>query len=401
MIIITALISGLVVGGGVYAWMNTVVEITRKDLNAKINQLEEVKRMQSNNGSQSTREMWGDKKYAFGIEAYVERDDQKNYVVVKKKGQTIIVDEAYFNFDLHSDNVDSVRIFDNLSFLANGTRLAYKANGYETVAYNFFDLDNKKLLFSFLNDSFGTSLMDKYIYTCASQGMYDARSLIYELSSGRLVYNGKELAGYLEDRGCYINNSTGVITMSGSKNKTDFIFTSFNTKDETLTIEKFTNNIGFKNDALGVSFIYPARFGKATVNIENGDTGKTFYGRAQTNKLRFGGITADFSAGRGASYLDNMGYQKEGDKYYVSFLGGKELAPDDIILGEMTTANATALLFAGRNEKWVFFGPGKGSYLAIVNLKDNRQFPAFSIISESGSMIENEFKEIIKSIKIY
>lgn len=66
--------------------------------------------------------------------------------------------------------------------------------------------------------------------------------------------------------------------------------------------------ITFNNDVLGLSFKYPASFGNLDFQIRDGsESGRIFYGSFEKGTVWFGGVTQNFSEGRGVGFIDYDG----------------------------------------------------------------------------------------------
>ncbi len=82
----------------------------------------------------------------------------------------------------------------------------------------------------------------------------------------------------------------------------------------------------YQNKEVGISFRYPDIFKRVNMQMVNGDMGRIFTGVlefAPNHWISFGGATADYSKAQGGSILDTQGYEKQGDKYAIKFVWGK------------------------------------------------------------------------------
>lgn len=82
----------------------------------------------------------------------------------------------------------------------------------------------------------------------------------------------------------------------------------------------------YQNKEVGISFQYPNIFKRVNMQVVNGDTGRMFTGVlefAQNHWISFGGATKNYTASRGGGITDTLGYEKQGDKYVIEFVWGK------------------------------------------------------------------------------
>jgi len=83
----------------------------------------------------------------------------------------------------------------------------------------------------------------------------------------------------------------------------------------------------YENKEIGVSFRYPNIFTRVDTRITNGETGRIFTGVLEftpNHWIFFGGVTKDYSASKGGSIISTHGYEKQGEKYAINFVWGKE-----------------------------------------------------------------------------
>lgn len=162
--------------------------------------------------------------------------------------------------------------------------------------------------------------------------------------------------------------------------------------------------IEYSNPELGISFEYPASFGEVKVTTSNGETGKTFKGEFNNNKLFFGGVTADYSRATGteAEFTDTLGYEKKKTVYYYKYAAEKNKAVEYKInpISAVKTKNGEALVV---DKKSFVDAQGKPQINinenigAVVNLKKggfagmafvNQDLGIFPLI-DFGAMLES------------
>jgi uncharacterized FlaG/YvyC family protein len=164
----------------------------------------------------------------------------------------------------------------------------------------------------------------------------------------------------------------------------------------------------FKSDELGLSFTYPARLGEVKLTIENGETGKIFQGIFTDNdRLVFGGISKDFSAGREGGFTDTQGYLKKGDKYYFKFVSAKPVTDYEIKPVQIIKASNEDVLLVNK-ESFITetvsegpkLNPGEDSLGALVNLR-TKDFTGVAFWNRDlTKMTSADFETILETIMV-
>lgn len=166
--------------------------------------------------------------------------------------------------------------------------------------------------------------------------------------------------------------------------------------------------IEFISKDLGISWLYPAIYGKLDVTASKGAQGR-FTGIFQDyDKLFLGGISKDFKASGTIDFLYIRGFEKRDDKYYlktVDMYKNYEIIPKKTI----SISGSEALIVDEKSfpaEKLSsatttpVFNPGKGNIGAIINLK-SADFPGMAIWNqETATLTPEKFEKLIKDIKI-
>lgn len=155
----------------------------------------------------------------------------------------------------------------------------------------------------------------------------------------------------------------------------------------------------YQNKEVGISFKYPDIFKRTDIKIIKGDTGRMFNGVlefAPNHWISFGGVTEDFSQAKGGSILDTLGYEKDGSKYFLKFIWGK----NEIVPSEFWKING------GKNEAIVIRDTGIEQILSskdtaiFVNIPQSSFHGiVFSITPQnSGESVSAEEVEILHKI---
>ena len=185
-------------------------------------------------------------------------------------------------------------------------------------------------------------------------------------------------------------------------------FPSDKIMNQILSTFKFTESTAnwktYENKTLNFSFSYPSEYGDFDYEISNGQTGKSFIGTS--SKIRFGGISTDFSDQRGGMFFDFSGFVNTNGSivYKAVQMYDKSWSIDKELIPEIFTNQygVEIVLVKGANETGEYGGPttgtpGEGKFGALINLK-NAQFPgiAFEVNSDFG--LDN-FKQILSTFK--
>jgi len=165
---------------------------------------------------------------------------------------------------------------------------------------------------------------------------------------------------------------------------------------------------GFVSEDLGFSFFYPATFGEASAEIEEGLEGKKFMGKFSDNdKFVFGGITKDYisSSSPEAVFTNTQGFRKRWDKYLFKSLESEtyEVNPAkvvDIGGGEAILLDKNSFVQEDQEDNEavpVDIGENVGF---LVNL-DNSEFSGIGFLNLDFSALPlAELEDLIKTLKI-
>lgn len=165
--------------------------------------------------------------------------------------------------------------------------------------------------------------------------------------------------------------------------------------------------INFVDDSLGLSFDYPARFGKLNINVTDKEDGKVIRGDFSDNdKFVFGCVSNNLPKNENAqklSFLDTRGFLEEKDEYYFLPQGEEskdhKLNPAKII----NFSGGKALLVDKKSfsvnpdKEEVDIGENVG---VIINLKSETCKGLAFMNSDFGVLPLDEFIKIIESIKL-
>lgn|GEM_PF-3524993 len=171
----------------------------------------------------------------------------------------------------------------------------------------------------------------------------------------------------------------------------------------------------FESKELGFSFKYPDKYKDVSYFISDGyrgsGSGKIFNGGifekiCPPDCLRDGisiaGMTQDYSAPRGGSPTDNLGYIKKDGKYFIVRIGGNEVEVLDPV-EEIKTPTAEGILVRGYGipQDGPGLGWNEGTLLAVFNLKES-EFKALNFFASNiDKESEEDFLQVINSVNIY
>ena len=168
-----------------------------------------------------------------------------------------------------------------------------------------------------------------------------------------------------------------------------------------------TTHKTFTNDEIGISFKYPDVFQRVDAHISDGYVSGTVYGEGDAGKrfsgvlefasgrsISFGGVTSDYSAPRGGSIKDTLGYTKDGDQYFVKFIWGNyQVATAE--LWDTSDANSKALVMRDTGIGHVF---GSDSVAVFVNIP-NSEFEGVVFVPSSSDAKDMEIlQDIVSSL---
>ena len=168
------------------------------------------------------------------------------------------------------------------------------------------------------------------------------------------------------------------------------------------------------NEEMGLSFLYPAIFGEAKIEIIEMATGTKFIGKFSKNdKLIFGGVSADYvraSTSTVMDFIDTRGFADKKNKYYYQ-PGGMdenidfEIQPAKIVGyrgGEALLLNKKS--FDGQDEfsknsgeAFIDIGENLGG---LFNLK-NKEYKGIAFVNMDFSLMNMDaFIEMLKTIEV-
>jgi len=168
------------------------------------------------------------------------------------------------------------------------------------------------------------------------------------------------------------------------------------------------------NEEMGFSFLYPAIFGEAEIEIIEAATGTKFIGKFSKNdKLIFGGASADYvraSTSTVMDFIDTLGFVDKKNKYYYQPGGMNEntdfeIQPAKIVGyrgGEALLLNKKS--FSGQDdfsknsgEAFIDIGENLGG---LFNLKNKEYKGVVFVNMDFGLMSAEEFAEMLKTIEV-
>ena len=169
----------------------------------------------------------------------------------------------------------------------------------------------------------------------------------------------------------------------------------------------------FISDEFGFSFEYPYRIGEASIIIfepgkrPGGETGEKLAGSfSDFSGLEFGGITADFRAGREGLITDTRGFYQEDGKYYFKFVSNKldmEIQPYKVIkkdFGEILLLDDQSFKGERNGTDGPVFGVGSGRLAGLVNL-NRGQFSGIVFYNWNPEEFSKaEFEALLSSLNI-
>jgi hypothetical protein len=165
------------------------------------------------------------------------------------------------------------------------------------------------------------------------------------------------------------------------------------------------NTKSFTDEQLGFGFSYPAESEDVVIEYYAGTTGRGLQGSVDIPicnngtctdiPLRFGGITADFTAERGTAPAETGRFEKQGAGYYFRQSGGG-LREIDLPVEEIPAQNTTGILLTGKEGSQEL---GATERKAVFNLHRSA-FQAISFYWDSNSLPETQVNAVLETVVV-
>jgi hypothetical protein len=163
----------------------------------------------------------------------------------------------------------------------------------------------------------------------------------------------------------------------------------------------------YKNDVIGVSFLYPAVFGEIVIKADESASSTKFVATfSENDKLIFGSVSTDYFAADASKPLplfDNFGFEEKKDKtVYKSAIKDGESEIEINPAKKLSTKNSNAVLV---DKKSFPNNPGRpqidlGENIgAVVNLKNAKNKSLVFINSDLSLMTLIDFESMITTVE--
>jgi len=179
-IIIAIILTAILVGGAVYFWQSSTFAKEKQQLQQMIqglnNQITQLQNQLKDDGNKAkcsfdSNSLLFDPVEFGDYQAYAKTQDNKNYVILCKAGQEIIVDQGDAEYNNPPTNLNEVKEYNSLKFSPKGNFLIFTAARWEWQSYHVYSFEKEKLVFQ--SDSFVNELVfvdnDKYAYYCGPE----------------------------------------------------------------------------------------------------------------------------------------------------------------------------------------------------------------------------------------
>ncbi len=129
------------------------------------------------------------------MSAYTMTKNNHNYLLLKKSGKEIIVDEGYKKYIEGQNDIKKIKEFSSIKFSPNKNYLIYTIRSYETESGVVYDVKNEKSVLTFSvsgenDEPIGFTPDEKYLYVCSSAGMGGMRiGKIFKVNNFQEVFD--------------------------------------------------------------------------------------------------------------------------------------------------------------------------------------------------------------------
>lgn len=151
----------------------------------------------------------------------------KNYMILKKGDQEIIIDQKDAGKMDGLDNLGYVGSFSSIQFSRSGRYLLYSARGYEGSYSSVYDIANAKIVISSpladIGDNFNFTPDEKYLYYCLGNGLIEGvPGQVYSVPDFKKVFDVpvKNVVEYTDYNCKYDSGKNAIVfTMSDANYK--------------------------------------------------------------------------------------------------------------------------------------------------------------------------------------
>lgn len=180
----------------------------------------------------------------------------------------------------------------------------------------------------------------------------------------------------------------------------------------TSTSSAATSNLKtYTNKEIGFSFQYPTSLDDFIFTMTPGDVGNAFSGKSSSSNgsdfIGFGGISVDFSLGRGALFGDFSGYSNQNNQIYFFSVGDRITSSNNLIDSKAIKKiyknknGVEIVLLTGYTLKGDLFLPlpcgiGEGNVGALVNT-NNKTYPGIAF--KFPKTLESNLTQILDTLK--
>lgn len=163
----------------------------------------------------------------------------------------------------------------------------------------------------------------------------------------------------------------------------------------------------YKNEGIGLSFLYPASFGEVVIKADESASSTKFVATfSENDKLVFGSVSTDYfaaDASKPLSLFDNYGFEEKKDKVlYKSAIKDGESEFEISPAKKLPTKNSSAILVdkksfpASASRPQIDLGENIG---AVVNLKNVKNKSMAFVNSDFSLMTLIDFEAMISTVE--
>jgi len=170
----------------------------------------------------------------------------------------------------------------------------------------------------------------------------------------------------------------------------------------------------YNNALLGIQFKYPSflKLSEGDSPIVGTGTGNSYYINLKTDTSSYpdvsmGGISKNFSEGRGGMFTDTQGYSERNGNYYCIGIDTEELISKNRVK-KTSNSNGVEMLIvsSGVNEpnpagESNCTEPDFGNIGILINLQNNKRYTGLGILyrKSSSSLTNDVFDQILSTLK--
>lgn len=171
---IIIIITALVVGGGIYLWQKTNYDNQIEKLKQEINNLNNQLGKDGDNVKCPIDEsslLFNPVEF-IDYKVYAKKQGDKEYVILCKSGQEIVIDQGDADWNADRTNINEVKHYNSLMFSPKGNFLIFTAARWEWISYYIYSIRDNRIVYK-SDDIAGLEFIpnENYAYFCKTPNM--------------------------------------------------------------------------------------------------------------------------------------------------------------------------------------------------------------------------------------